>query len=265
MTDLLPLEVPGHRYGMPQSLRSEVSKLRSLRSTTWTLLVTVVGTLLVTVLAASSINRHNQGSFRGFDSTNQSLTGLALGSLAIGILGVLMITGEYGSGTIRSSLAAAPRRPLLLGAKVIVIASISLVVGEILTFACFFTGRSILSGNAPVASIGQPGVLRALVLSGVFLALLGMFGLGLGTIIRHTAGAIAAFVGIIFLLPTLLQPLSVHGNPARFAPEEILANSVAAVVPQSGQLSPTVGILLMVLYCAAILGTGLLLLIRRDA
>jgi ABC-2 type transport system permease protein len=265
MTDALSLEAPGRRYGMLQVLRAEASKLRSLRSTTWTLLITVVGTLLVTVLAASSIHRHGQGSFRGFDPTNQSLTGLALGSLAIGILGVLMISGEYGSGTIRSSLAAAPRRPLLLGAKVIVIASVSLVVGEILTFACFFTGRTILSGNAPVASIGQPGVLRALVLSGVFLALLGMFGLGIGTIIRHTAGAIGAFVGVVFLLPILLQSLSAHGNPARFAPEEILANSVAAVVPQSGQVSPTVGMVLMGLYCVVILGTGMFLLIRRDA
>jgi ABC-2 type transport system permease protein len=251
--------------GMRRAVRAELTKLRSIRSTTWTLFATVVGTLLLTVLATNSFQHHGRGQLHGFDPTNQSLTGVALGSLAIGVLGVLMITGEYSSGTIRSSLAATPRRPVLLGAKAMVIALVSLVVGEILTFACFFTGKAILSGRAPVATLGQPGVLRALLLSGAFLALLGMFGLGLGFIIRSTAGAIAAFVGVIFLLPVLLQPLSAHGSPARFAPEEILANSVAAVVPQSGQLAPTTGFLLMVLYCGVALGAGAVLLVRRDA
>jgi ABC-2 type transport system permease protein len=271
MTNLATRYVPIERdgppkgYGIRQSVRAELTKLGSVRSTTWTLLATVAGTLLVTVLATQSIHFHGRHAFQGFDPTNQSLSGLALGQLTIGVLGILMITGEYGSGTIRASLAATPRRHLLLGAKAAVIAAVSLVVGELLTFACFFTGRLILSGKAPVATIGQPGVLRALLLSGAYLALLGMFGLGLGVIIRHSAGAIAAFVGLIFVLPILLQPLSAHGNLGRFTPEQILANSVAAVVPQSGQVSPTAGFLLMVLYCAVALGIGLLLLIRRDA
>jgi ABC-2 type transport system permease protein len=251
-------------YGLSHSLRAEVTKLRSIRSTTWTLLATVVGTLLVTVLATNGI--HHQGRFANqFDATNQSLSGIALGQLTIGLLGVLMITGEYGSGTIRSSLAATPRRPLFLAAKVLVVAAVSLVVGEILTFGCFFTGRAILSGHAPVATLGQSGVLRALLLTGAYLALLGMFGLGLGFIIRHTAGAITAFVGVIFLIPLLLQPLHADGNPARFTPEQILANSVAAVIHQSGQVAPWTGFLLMALYCALALGLGTVLLVRRDA
>jgi ABC-2 type transport system permease protein len=139
------------------------------------------------------------------------------------------------------------------------------VVGEILTFACFFIGRALLVGHAPVATLGQPGVLRALLLTGGYLALLGMFGLGLGIIIRHTAGAITAFVGAIFLLPVLLQTLNAHGNPGRYTPEQMLANSVGAVVRQSGQVSPTVGFLLMTLYCALALGVGAVLLVRRDA
>jgi ABC-2 type transport system permease protein len=253
-------------YGIRQSVRAEVTKLASVRSTTWTLLATVVGTLLVTFLATN--NLHPQGGVHnhsGFDPTNQSLSGIALGQLTIGVLGVLMITGEYGSGTIRSSLAATPRRPLLLGAKTLVIGVISLLVGEVLSFACFFLGQAMLSGHAPVATIGQPGVARALLLTGAYLALLGMFGLGLGVIIRHSAGAIAAFVGATLLLPVLLQPLNAHGNPARFTPEQILANSVADVVHHHGQLSPGVGFLLMVGYCAAALVIGALLLSRRDA
>jgi ABC-2 type transport system permease protein len=251
-------------YGLVQSIRSELTKLRTIRSTTWTLLATVVGTLVVTVLATNGIHQRGPGDVH-FDSTNQSLSGIAIGQLTIGLLGVLMITGEYGSGTIRSSLAATPRRPLFLAAKVLVIGAVSLVVGEILTFACFFIGHAILSGNAPVATLGQPGVLRALLLTGGYLALLGMFGLGLGFIIRHTAGAITAFVGVLFLLPLLLHPLQADGNPARFTPESMLANSVAAVVHQTGQVSATVGFLLMTLYCALAVGLGMVLLHRRDA
>jgi ABC-2 type transport system permease protein len=263
-TDRKEMVMANTGYGLVQSVRTEFTKLRTIRSTTWTLLATVVGTILVTVLATHGLHPRGRSALR-FDPTNQSLSGIALGQLTIGLLGVLMITGEYGSGTIRSSLAATPRRPLFVGAKVIVIAAVSLVVGEILTFACFFTGRAILSGNAPVATLGQPGVLRVLLLTGGYLALLGMFGLGLGIIIRHTAGAITAFVGVIFLLPVVLQSLNAHGNPGRFTPEQILANSVAAVVHQSGQVTPIVGFLLMVLYCALALGVGMVLLVRRDA
>jgi len=252
-------------YGVGQAVRAEVTKLGSLRSTTWTLLTTVIGTLLVTILVTNGIHRSGRPAWQGFDPTNQSLSGLAIGQLTIGLLGILMITGEYGSGTIRSSLAAIPRRRLLLGAKIIVIASISLVVSEILSFACFFIGRGLLSGHAPVASLGQPGVLRALILSGAFLALLGMFGLGLGVIIRHTAGAITAFVGVVFLLPVLLQPLSADGDPTRFTPLHILASSVGAVVPQSGSVSPTLGFALMALYCATTLVVAMIVLQRRDA
>ena len=265
MTNLATRHMPAGGYGVRQAVGAELTKLRSVRSTGRTLFATVAGTLLVTILATNSFHHHGRGLARGFDSTNQSLTGMAIGSLAIGVLGVLMITGEYSSGTIRSSLAATPRRPLFLGAKVAVIGAISLTVGEILTFACFFTGRAILSGRAPVASLGQPGVLRAVLLTGAFLALLGMFGLGLGVIIRNTAGAIAAYVGVIFLLPVLLQTLNGDGNPGRFAPLSILANSVAAVIPQSGQLSATTGFLFMALYCALALGIGVAVLSRRDA
>jgi hypothetical protein len=134
-----------------------------------------------------------------------------------------------------------------------------------MTFACFFLGQAILSGHAPTATIGQSGVLEALVLTGAYLALLGLFGLGLGLIIRNTAGALAAYVGLTFLLPLVLQPLNADGNPGRFAPEQILANSVATVVHQSGQLSPATGFLWMVFYCALFLVAGTLVLARRDA
>jgi ABC-2 type transport system permease protein len=245
-------------------MRAEWTKLVSLRSTRWTLLITAVGTLLVTFLATHGALHHPSGWYReGFDPTNQSLAGLAIGSLALGVLGILAISGEYGTGTIRASLAAMPRRGVLLTAKVAVIGLSTLVIGEALSFLSFFEGQAVLSSGAPTATLGQPSVLRAVALSGTFLALFALLGLGLGMVIRHTAGAIAVFAGVTFLVPILFSSIS-HGI-ARFAPELIFANSIAAVDRQSGAVSVTIGVVLMLAYCAAALGLGAFLLHRRDA
>jgi ABC-2 type transport system permease protein len=251
------------RAGLRQAVRAEWTKLVSLRSTRWTLLVTAVGTLLVTYLATRSSLHHPRGWYQGFDPTNQSLAGLAVASLALGVLGVLAISGEYGTGTIRSSLAAMPRRGVLLTAKLVVVGLGTLVVGEALSFIAFFEGQAVLSGGAPTASLGHPGVLRAVALSGAFLALFALLGLGLGTVMRHTAGAIALFAGFTLLAPVLLH--SISESISRYAPELIFANSVAAVVPQSHQLSATIGFMLMVLYCLGALVAGAVLLTKRDA
>jgi len=248
--------------GLRQAVRAEWTKLATLRSTKWTLAVTVLGALLVTVLATQHAG-HRLG-YKYFDPTNQSMTGLALASLTIGVLGVLTMSGEYGTGTIRSSLAALPRRETLLTAKVAVVGVLTLLVGEVLSFSAFFIGQAVLAAvGAPTAHLGQPDVLRAVVLSGAFLSLLALFGLGLGAIIRHTAGALAAYAGAVLLVPVLLQTIS--GDPARYTPDLIFANSVAAVLPQPPALSATVGFLLMVAYTLAALGLGAALLKRRDA
>ena len=214
--------------------------MATLRSTFWTLLVTVVGTLAVTFLSTDSVGHHAARWYQGFDPTNQSMSGLALGALAIGVFGILSVTGEYGSGTIRSSLAAAPRRPLLLVGEGLVVGAVALVLGEILIFAAFWLGQAMLAGRgAPTAALGQPGVLRAVVLSGAFLALLGLLGVGLGVIIRHTAGALAAYVGITFLLPLML-----HKVPATWSASRRSASWPTRwpdVIPQSNQLSAPVG------------------------
>jgi ABC-2 type transport system permease protein len=266
MTDLsISLRRGGpSRQGFRQAFRSEVTKVRSLRSTTWALLVTLVGALLVSGLTANHAATRQNHNFSGFDPTNQSLTGLALASLSLGVLAVLAISGEYGTGTIRSSLSATPRRGLFTVSKVAVVGLLSLIVGEFLSFACFFLGQGIMTGSgAPTASLGQPGVLRALLMSGAYLALLALFALGIGLIVRHTAGAIATFVGCTLLLPVLLQNLG--NNVQQYAPENIFANSVAVTVPQNGQLSAGVGFVLMTVYAAAALGLGMMLLVRRDA
>jgi len=266
MTSLTLFTAPPGRQRLSHVIRGEVTKLRSVRSTAWTIAVTVVGALLVTSLAANHIAGRPKMSFGGggFDSTNMTLTGLFVASLAIGVLGVLAISGEYGSGTIRSTLSATPRRSSFFAAKALVVGLLALVLGELLSFGCFFLGQGIIAGSAaPTASIGHFEVLRAVALSGAYLALLALFALGIGLMIRHTAGAIATYVGCTLLLTIVLQPLG--QNVVKFAPENIFANSVSATVSQGNQLSATTGFVMMALYAAVTLALGALLLARRDA
>lgn len=254
---------PTGRYGLKQVVRAEALKLTTLRSTLWTLLITIAGMGLVTFLATHSALHHSADWYQGFDPTNQSLAGLLIGVLTMGVFGVMVVTGEYASGTIRTSLSAAPRRPIFLASKALVSGAGMLVLGELLSFGCFAFGQAILSsGGAPSAHLGQPGVARAVMMGGAFLALFGMLGMGLGAIVRNTAGAISAYVGVTFLLPLLIHQLS--GDPARYAPVQMLANSVTVTVATHDQVSAILGLVLMVAYTAAVLLVGAVMFMSRD-
>ena len=251
-------------YGLSQVVRSEVTKVATLRSTLWTLLITVVGTLGVSALSANSATHKPADWYRGFDPTNQSLGGLALATLAIGVFGVLAFTGEYGGGTIRSSLAAVPRRGMLRAGKAVVVGGSTLIIGQLMSFLSFFLGQAILSGGgAPTASLADGAVLRAVFLSGVGVGLFGMLGFALAVLIRNTAGAISTYVGVTFLLPFLLQRFG--GHPVRFTPLAIMANSISTVIRDPEQLSPTVGFALFCVYTAVAVMAGAALMLRRDA
>ena len=264
----LPPVRPGH-YRVRDVVRSEVAKILTLPSTAITLAVTVAVGLLVTGLVANSALHHDPQWYIGFDPTQQSLTGLIVAGLTGGVFGALLITGEYSSGTIRATLAGAPRRPILLTAKIGVTAAITVVFSELLSFASFFLGQAVLSGGgAPSASLGSPGAFRAVVLTGLFIALLALMSFGFGLIFRSTAAAIAAFVGVVFVLPLVMRGIS--QPDMRYVPTDILTNSIMSTVPQGPgaivqPVSPTVGLLLMVLYAAIALAAGAALFIRRDA
>jgi ABC-2 type transport system permease protein len=260
--------IPPGRYRLAHVMRSEWVKLRSVRSIRWMLAAMVAGTLALGItdclVEASDWAHMTAASQARFDPANISLAGLAFAPLAIGIAGALVMSGEYSSGLIRSTLAAVPRRRLLLTAKAAVLAAVALVLGEVTVFAAFGAGQAILAGRAPHATLAQPGVLRAVALSGAYLALLALFGLGLGAVIRRSAGAIAAYAGLVLVLPYVL--LALPGNPARFAPETMLAFSVAAVRPQPHYLPPGwEGFALMAAYAVVTLALGGWLLSRRDA
>jgi ABC-2 type transport system permease protein len=260
-----------HWWGV---LWSEWTKLRSVRSTTWSLVAMVVVSIGIGILATSTQASHwSSGSLQSrvfFDPTSLSLTGLLFGQLAIGVLGVIVMSTEYGTGTIRSTLAAVPNRPLVLAAKAAVFTTLALVVGEIVSFLAFFIGQAILSGSAPTATLGQPHVLRAVAGGGLYIAVLGLFALGLAAIIRHTAGAITAFVAILLVLPIVSQalPASIDDTTAKFLPANI-GVSIMTVDPgfrsDTPLFSPWHGFVLLCIYAALALAIGCWMLIRRDA
>jgi hypothetical protein len=239
-------------------------KLRSLRSTWWALLLVVVAMVSMGVVTMANTKVPSADKAASFDPTNNVLAGVAVGQLVIGVIGVLSITGEYASGSIRSTLAAIPRRPLVLPAKAAVLGVPTLVAGEAVSLVAFFAGRAALHPAVPHPSLDQPGVLRAVLLSGAYLALVGLMGLGIGALTRHTASAIGALVGLLFVLPALLAGLT-GVRIAKYFPTMIAGNSLAVTKAVDGMLSPWAGLGVLCVYVVLVLGAGGWLLTRRDA
>jgi ABC-2 type transport system permease protein len=248
-------------------------KLRSLRSAKWILLVVAAGCIGIAVAVLGSYSpehftRMNPADLANFDPTNMGFAGTAVPMLAMPILGALAMTSEYASGMIRATLAAVPNRRLLLAAKAAVFGTAALVVGEAVVFANFLAGRAVLTDTAPYASLSQPAVLRAVLLTGAYLALLGLVGLGLGAAIRHTAGAIAAVVGLVFVAPMIILMAGREAGVdmvGKFTPMLINENSTGAVKPLAHALSPWAGFGVICLYAALALAAGGWVLTHRDA
>jgi ABC-2 type transport system permease protein len=267
MTQAIQSGLPG-RYRVRHVVKAEVLKMLTLRSTAIMLGVTVLAGLLVTGLVTNAALHHGAPFYNGFDPTESALTGLVVAGLTGGVFGALLITGEYSSGTIRMTLAATPRRPVLLAAKIGVTAVASVLFCELLSLVSFLLGEAILSGGgAPSATLGSPGALRAVLLTGLCIALLALMSFGFGLIFRSTAAAIAAFVGVVFVLPLVMRGIS--RPDLRYTPTNILINSVMSTVNQGGgplgPVSPAIGLLLMAVYASIPLVAGVSLFVRRDA
>ncbi|MDA8058004.1 MAG: ABC transporter permease subunit [Actinomycetota bacterium] len=251
-------------------LRSEWTKLRSVRSTVWSLAALAIATVGLGAIITAVSNNHwrtfSAVERLSFDPTSRSLRGVFLAQLAIGVLGILVITSEYGTGMIRATLAAVPRRPLVLAAKATVFGAVALVVSEVVTFAAFFVGQSLLKSPVPHASLGQPGVARAVIGSGIYLAVLGLLALGIGSLIRHTAGAISIFVGVLLILPLILNafPTSVQQSLSKFLPLTVL-QAMISTQPRPDTFAPWTGLGLMAVYAAVVLVAAGVLFVRRDA
>jgi ABC-type transport system involved in multi-copper enzyme maturation permease subunit len=259
----------GGGYGLRTVAQMEWQKLRTVRSTWYIMAVYAIGMigLAILVLGHENYSQLSAADRASFDPTNNGFVGLALGQLLLGSLGVLAISSEFSSGMIRATFAAAPSRALVLAAKAAVLGGVVLVAGEVFAFAAFFVGEAALRSPAPHATLGQPGVLRAVLLAGVYPALIALIGLGLGAIIRHTAGAICAVVGVVFVLPLLILPLgtSVQNAVEQFLPEQLAESSLTAVKPEAHFLSPWVSLALLCAYTLVALAAGAWALARRDA
>ena len=266
MTSVCVTSVPRGHYRFRHVARMEWIKLRSLRSTWWTMGIGVAGAVAIGV-AVGRGTKNASG-----DLTNNALAGLVPGLLLVGVLGVLVMTSEYSSGTIRATLAAIPRRPLVLAAKAAVFGAVTLAAGEVAAFVSFFAGGATLPHGIPAPALDQPGVLRAVLLSGASFCLIGLLGLGLGAIIRHSPAAIGVLVGGVYVLAQVIGAVA-HSVRA-YMPILIVGNSISTTKPLScggsaGQcpqpLPAWTGFGMLCLYAAAALAAGGWLLSRRDA
>ena len=265
-----PLLTPAAgRAGFADALRSEFTKIRSTRSTYWTLLALVVVTIGIGAIASYGTASHaSQVDRASFDATQLSLGGLYVGQLVIAVLGALTITSEYSTGMIRTSLAVQPRRGTLFAAKAVVFAVVSLVTGLVASFASFFIGQALLSSHHLNVTLSQPNVLRAVIGGALFLTACGMLAYGLGAILRHTAGAITAAIGLLFVLTVLVNVLpgtwQDHVNKWRPA----IAGSQVWVTKASSPetlLSAWAGLAVLAGYAAIAIVAGLVLFRTRDA
>jgi hypothetical protein len=253
-------------YGFRGVALMEWRKLRSVRSTWWTLAVFAAGMVGIAILVGLKAPAHPDPSY---DPTEDGFAGLAIGQLALGILGVLALSTEFTSGSIRATFAAVPRRGRVLAAKAAVITAVTLGAGEVLAFMSFAAGQAAERAAVPHAglhaALGEPGVLRAVLMGGAYPALIALIGLGLAALIRHTAGAISAIVGVVFVLPLILLPLGQQNAAMKFLPEMIAENSLTAVKPVANSLSAGAGLAMLCLYAAVALAAGGWALARRDA
>jgi ABC-type transport system involved in multi-copper enzyme maturation permease subunit len=266
-----PRALPSGNYSFFDLVKSEWTKIRTVRSTMWTIAVTIVLGVGIGALVTAETRAHwssvGSGNHFGFDPTQTSLIGLLVAQFSIGVLGVLVISAEYSTGTIRATFCAAPKRSRVFAAKIVVFGVLSFVVVELTSFAAFFLGQFLLSSPATHATLSSPGAFRAVFGGGLFVCVLGLIAMGLGTIIRHTAGAISAFVGMLLIVPLIVQalPNQLSFNVRKFLPDRIGVHMITTKGQEFNQFGPWTGMLILCLYAAGLLLIGLVLLRRRDA
>lgn len=252
----------------PRVLRSEWIKFRSLRSSWITVSLAVVGMIGISALvcwaAENRWSRMRPIERATFDPLAHSLVGTELAQLAIGVLGVLFITGEYGTGMIRATLGAVPRRLPVVWAKVIVFMAVTLVTTMAGAFIAFTVGQKLLGPHG--TTLGAPEVLRSVIGASLYLSVVAAFAMGIGFLVRNTAGGIAVLFGLLLVITGLAHalPSSWQQYVVPYLPAEAGA-SVFSIRPQPGDLSAWTGFGVLCAWAAAALAAGAATLVRRDA
>jgi ABC-2 type transport system permease protein len=250
---------------------SEWTKFVSLRSTRWSLgvgfLLTSALPVIFAAVTASHWTHMSPADRAGRHPLDIALAGVNVAQLAIAVLGVLVISGEYSTGMIRSTLLAVPKRLPVLWAKIAVFAAVSFVLTVPAVLIGFFASQSILASHHILQiSFGAHGVARSLFGGALYVTLVGIFALALGAIVRNTAGGISAFVGIFFVIPPLMNVLPTSWNNAisKYLPSEA-GRQLFSLHQGAHSLSPLWGGLVMLGYCAVAVAAAAVLLVRRDA
>ena len=251
-------------------LTSEWIKLRSVRSTYLVLLFAAAAAVGIGYLVAHADATHwvrmTAAQRAAFDPVDDSFNGLGLAQLAFGALGVLAISSEYATGLIRTTFAVVPRRRAVIAAKAAVVGVVTLLAGELIAFATFFTGQWALSAQHLNVTLAHPGALRGVLAAGFYLAVMAWVGMGLGAVIRHTAGAITAMVGVVFLLPTTIGALPAPWDTqiGRFT-VNLAGQQTIAQHPHAGYFSAGPSFLIVAAYAAVAIAAAALVITRRDA
>ena len=252
-------------------LRSEWTKLWSLRSTRWSLLAAVVAMAgLGPLIAAVQMSRWSHldpGEVARFDSINIGVGGYHLAQLAIGVLGVLVISGEYSTGMIRSSFMAVPRRLPVLWAKLGVFCSVTFAVMLVSTFVSFFAVQAIVTQHDKQHALSDPHALRVVIGTALFLTVLGALTVAIGALVRNTAGGIALFVFLLFVLPgiTAILPSSISDSINPYLPLNAGTTVATSTFDPGSHLSPWGGFAVFCAYTAVLIAAAVIGLLRRDA
>ena len=260
--------------GLAGAIRSEFTKLRSVRSTYWTLLAMVVVSVGIGAAISGGVSANwsqmSPGDRASFDATQVSLFAFfQLGQLVLAVLGALAITSEYSTGMIRTSLTAQPRRGVVYAAKGIVFTAVALVVSLVTSFIAFFLGQALLASTGASATLSDPNVLRAIIGSALFVTLVGLIAFAIGAIIRHTAGAITTIIAVMFVIPIIvnLLPQSWRDDMVRFMPDSagrVISVTVAGnEFPHLWSAWPQFAV--TAIYAVVLLGVGGYLFRKRDA
>jgi ABC-2 type transport system permease protein len=284
------LDLPGSagRVSFAGALRSEFTKIRSVRSTYWTLLAMFVVVVGFGALASFGATNGPHGPY--FDPTRQSLAGLYIGQLIIGVLGVLVISSEYSTGMIRTTLTTNPHRGMMIAAKGVVFAVVAFVTSLITAFVAFFVGQAIMSsahvraipgsGNASNTALGRtvalsttlgaPNVLRAVIGGALFLTACGILAFGLGLLLRHTAAGISATVALLFVVTILINflPQSWQNHVDKWIPALAggqLWMTKAQPPGNTPMFGPWTSFAVLCGYAAIAVAAGVILFRRRDA
>jgi ABC-2 type transport system permease protein len=249
-------------------LRSEWTKVRSVRSTIWTLAVAAGLTLAFAILVCSLVSAHwhsmSASDQATFDPTSTSFFGAFFGQLALITFGTLVITSEYSTGMIRTSLTAVPNRGQFYACKVAVTGAVALVVGEITAFATFFVGQALLGSHG--ASLTDPGVPRGVIGAGVYMAFMVLFALGVATMLRSPMLCLGIMVPLFFLISPILSGVPGAKKVVAYLPDQA-GQRFTTVVEGSGYhpYGPWAGLAIMALWVVAVLLGGYAVLARRDA